>query len=90
MTTIPRSGKLCKIDFEIEFLQDLRFAVGVDSYEAALKAAAVIPLYNVLGALFSIAQVLSYVTRVAKFFTEVSMQLRRLQLSLRIELYVQR
>ena len=45
---------------------------GTDSYEAALKTAAAIPLYNVPGTLFSLAQLLSYVTRVAKFFTEVS------------------
>ena len=38
----------------------------------ALKTAAAIPLYNVPGTLFSLAQLPSYVTRVAKFFTEVS------------------
>ena len=59
-------------DFEIKFLKDLRSAVSVDSYEAVLKADAAIPLGNVPGTLFSLAQLLSYVTRVAKFFTEVS------------------
>jgi hypothetical protein len=59
-------------DFEIKFLQDLRSAVSVDSCEAALKAAAAIPLGIVPGQLFSLAQLLSYVTHVAKFFTEVS------------------
>ena len=59
-------------DFEIKFLQDLRSSVSADSYEAVLKAAAAIPLYNVPGTLFSLAQLPSCVTRVAKFFTEVS------------------
>jgi hypothetical protein len=59
-------------DFEIKFLQDLRSAVSVDSYEAVLKAAAAIPLGIVPGQLFTLPQLLSYVTRVAKFFTEVS------------------
>ena len=59
-------------DFEIKFLQDLRSAVSVDSCEAVLKPASAIPLGNVPGTLLSVAQLLSYVTRVAKFFTEVS------------------
>ena len=59
-------------DFELRFLQDLRSAVSVDSYEAVLKAAAAIPLGIVPGQLFTLPQLLSYVTRVAKFFTEVS------------------
>jgi hypothetical protein len=59
-------------EFEIKFLQDLRSAVSVDSYEAVLKAAAAIPLGIVPGQLFTLPQLLSYVTRVAKFFTEVS------------------
>ena len=48
--------------------------MSVDSYEAVLKAAAAIPLslYNVPGTLFSHTQLISYVTRVAKFFAEVS------------------
>ena len=46
--------------------------MSVDSYEAVLKAAAAISLYNTPGTLFALAQLLSYVTCVAKFFTEVS------------------
>ena len=46
--------------------------MSVVSYEAVLKAAAAIPPYNVPGTLFSFAQLLSYVTRVVKFFAEVS------------------
>ena len=45
--------------------------MSVDSYEAALKAAAAILSYNVPGTLLSLAQLLSYVTSVAMFFTEV-------------------
>ena len=59
-------------DFEIKFLRDLRSAVSVDSYEAVLKAAAAIPLHNAPGTLYTLPRLLSYVTRVAKFFTEVS------------------
>ena len=50
---------------EIKFLQDLHSAVSVDSCEAALKAAAAIPLHNVPGTLYTPPQLLSYVTRVA-------------------------
>ena len=49
-------------DFEIKFLQDLHSAVSVDLYEAVLKAAAAIPVDNVPGTLFSLAELLSYVT----------------------------
>ena len=42
------------------------------SQKAAMKAAAAIPLGNVPGTLFSLPQLLSYVTRVAKFSIEVS------------------
>ena len=56
-------------DFELKFRQDLRSAVSVDSCEAVLKAAAMIPFYNVPGTLYSLAQLLSYVARAAKFFT---------------------
>ena len=59
-------------DFELKFLSDLRSAVSVDSCEAVLKAVAMIPLYNVPGTLYTLAQLLPYVTCVAKFFTEVS------------------
>ena len=51
-------------DFEVKFLQDLRSAVSIDSYEAVLKAAAAIPLHNVPGTLYTLPQLLSYVTRV--------------------------
>ena len=48
--------------------------MSVDSCEAVLKAAAAIPLHNVHGTLHTFPQLLrlSYVNRVAKFFTEVS------------------
>ena len=59
-------------DFEIRFLQDLRSAVSVDSCEAAPRAAAAILLCNVPGTLPSLAQLLPCVTRVDKFFNEVS------------------
>ena len=59
-------------DLEVKFLADLRSAVSVDSYEAVLKAAALIPLHTMTGTLDTLAQLLPYVTRVAKFFTEVS------------------
>ena len=58
--------------FELKFLADLRSAVSVDSCEAVLQAAALIPLGNEAGQLCTLAQLLSYVTRVAKFFTDVS------------------
>ena len=58
-------------DFEIKFLKDLCSAVSVDSHGAVLKAAAAIPLGNSAGAPFSLALLLGYVTRVAKFFKEV-------------------
>ena len=58
--------------FELKFLADLRSAVSVDSCEAVLQAVALIPLGNVPGTLYTLAQLLSYVTRVAKFFTDVS------------------
>ena len=57
---------------EIKFLEDLRAAVSVDSCEAVLQAAALIPLGTIPGELYSLAQLLTYVTRVAKFFTEVN------------------
>ena len=72
MTTTLITGLRTVCDFELKFLSDLRSAVSVDSYEAVLKAAAMIPLYNVPGTLYTLAQLLSYVTHVAKFFTEVS------------------
>ena len=53
-------------------MSDLRSAVSVDSCEAVLKAVAMIPLYNVPGTLCTLAQLLPYVTHVAKFFTELS------------------
>ena len=67
----PDNWPTCR-DFELKFLADLRSAVSVDSYKAVLKAVALIPLHNVPGQLYTPAQLLSYVTRVAKFFTEVS------------------
>ena len=59
-------------EFELKFLADLRSAVSVDSCEAVLQAVALIPLGNEAGTLCTLAQLLSYVTRVAKFFTDVS------------------
>ena len=43
-------------DFKLKFLRDLRSAVSVDSCEAALKDVAMIPLYNMPGTLYSLAQ----------------------------------
>ena len=53
--------------YELKFLEDLRAAVSVDSCEAVLQAAALIPLGNRSGELYTLAQLLTYVTRVAKF-----------------------
>ena len=58
--------------YELKFLEDLRAAVSVDSCEAVLQAAALIPLGNRPGELYTLAQLLTYVTRVAKFFTEIN------------------
>ena len=58
--------------YEIQFLEDLRAAVSVDSCKAVLQAAALIPLGNCPGELYTLAQLLTYVTRVAKFFTEIN------------------
>ena len=58
-------------DFEIQWLNDLRSAATVDTYKAVLKGGSLIPLDNVPATLFSLAQLLGYVTRMAKFFTEV-------------------
>ena len=58
--------------YELKFLADLRSAVSVDTCEAVLQAVALIPLGSEPGTLYGLAQLLSYVTCVAKFFTDVS------------------
>ena len=58
--------------YELKFLEDLRSAVSVDSCEGVLQVVALIPLGNRPGELYTLAQFLSYVTRVAKFFTEIN------------------
>ena len=58
--------------FELKFLADPRSAVSVNSCEVVLQAVALIPLSSEAGALCTLAQLLSYVTCVAKFFTDVS------------------
>ena len=62
--------------YELKFLADLRSAVSVDSCEAVLQAVALISLGNRPGdsELYTLAQLLSYVTRVAKFFTAKSIR----------------
>ena len=58
--------------YELKFLEELRAAVSVDSCEAVLQAAALIPLGNRPGELYTLAQLLTCATRVAKFFTEIN------------------
>ena len=70
----PNNWPLVQV-FELKFLADLCSAVSVDSCEAVLQAAALIPqsrLSNKAGTLYTLAQLLSYVTHVAKFSTDAS------------------
>ena len=67
----PNNWPLVQV-FELKFLADLCAAVFVDTCKAVLQAVALIPLSNKPGTLCTLAQLLSYVTHVAKFFTDVS------------------